>query len=49
MGFMGPLLAAEKQPHSKAEIVKLLTDGRDYTVALARRALRGRLTGSTSR
>lgn len=33
MAFMGPLLAAEKQPHSKAEIVKLLTDGRDHTVA----------------
>lgn len=31
MGFMGPLLAEEKKPHSKAEIVKLLTEGRDFT------------------
>lgn len=31
MGFMGPLMAAEKKPHSKAEIVTLLTEGRDFT------------------
>jgi uncharacterized damage-inducible protein DinB len=31
MGFVGPLAAEEKKPHSKAEIVKLLTEGRDFT------------------
>jgi uncharacterized damage-inducible protein DinB len=31
MGFIGPLAAEEKRPHSKAEIVKLLTEGRDFT------------------
>lgn len=31
MKFLGPLLEAEKKPHTKAEIIKLLTEGRDYT------------------
>jgi uncharacterized damage-inducible protein DinB len=29
MGFMGPRMADEKNPHSKAEILKMLADGRD--------------------
>jgi uncharacterized damage-inducible protein DinB len=29
MGFIGPLMAAEKNITSKAEILKMLTDGRD--------------------
>ena len=33
MGFVGPLLALEKQPHTKAEILKLLTEGRDFTAS----------------
>jgi uncharacterized damage-inducible protein DinB len=31
MGFLAPLSADEKMPHSKAEIVKRLTEGRDFT------------------
>ena len=31
MGFIGPLIAEEKKPHSKAELIKLLTEGRDFT------------------
>ncbi len=31
MAFFGPLAAEEKKPHSKAEIVGLLTEGRDFT------------------
>ena len=29
MGFAGPIFADEKNPHSKAEILKMLADGRD--------------------
>lgn len=29
MAVMGPIMAAEKQPHTKAEIIKLLTESRD--------------------
>ena len=31
MSFVGPLMAMEKQPPSKAEIVKILAEGRDFT------------------
>jgi hypothetical protein len=31
MGFMGPLIAEEMQPHSKAELIQRLTEGRDFT------------------
>ncbi len=31
MSFFGPLAALEKQPHTKAEIIKLLSEGRDHT------------------
>jgi uncharacterized damage-inducible protein DinB len=31
MGFVGPLAAEEKKPHSKAHVVSLLTEGRDFT------------------
>lgn len=31
MGFVGPLFALEKEPHSKAQILKMLTEGRDFT------------------
>ncbi len=31
MGFVAPLMALEKQPHTKAEIIRLLTEGRDFT------------------
>ena len=30
MGFLGPRIADEKAPHSKAAIVKMLTDGGDH-------------------
>lgn len=31
MGLMGPMAADEKKPHSKAEIIKRLTEERDFT------------------
>lgn len=31
MGFFAPLAEEEKKPHSKADIVKRLTEGRDFT------------------
>jgi hypothetical protein len=31
MGFMGPLIADETKPHSKAELLQRLTEGRDFT------------------
>lgn len=33
MAVMGPLMELEKKPLSKAEVLKLLTEGRDHTTA----------------
>lgn len=31
MGFVGPLFAEETKPHSKTELIRRLTEGRDFT------------------
>ena len=36
MGFMGPLIAEESKPHTKAEILQRLQQGRDFTAGWLR-------------